>query len=207
MPELVLFLSIDGAALGAGPELLSILGQTSVSVVGLGLDDLFVEPEAVHELLAVALRGGDSDAISGLGDGAQPAGGAQSQAVYLRTAGGAPFPHPAHVRACPIYAAGDGTVERLLLTFEVISPHGVSGSRSSIKSCSDEAMVIAAFEASSMVVEEPEASARRPGVLRPCAPLPPPHPFEDGGHTRRALHGTSPLERRRFVPRNCRDPL
>jgi len=157
-----LFLSLDGAVLGAGAELLTILGRDQATAAGLTLGDLIVDAEPVHCLLAVALRGGDSDTVTGEpafggytpeAAAMQGAAGSRVHEVALRCADGSTFPHPAYVRVCPLYGSNDGRVERLLLTLEIVEHADATSTSSSKAHDSSEVMAIEAMEASSMVVE------------------------------------------------------
>jgi len=149
-----LFLSVDGHVLGAGRELLGILGRDSSTVAGLQLEQIIVDDENVYGLLACALRGGDSDsvgadlAVGGFTPdmGGIPGSASRAQPVTFKTADGSPFPHQAHLRVCPLYAPNDGSVHRLLLTFEMVEERGPAGG--------GERMAIETLEASSMLVDD-----------------------------------------------------
>jgi hypothetical protein len=154
-----LFLSVDGHVLGAGAELLGILGRNSSTVAGLPLEQVIVDAENVYGLLAGALRGGDSDSVGtdlSVGGytpdvGGVPGSASRAQPVLFKTSDGSTFPHPAHIRVCPLYAPNDGSVDRLLLTFEL------ADSRDAPLHYSTDRMVVEAVEASSsMVVDDPD---------------------------------------------------
>jgi hypothetical protein len=155
-----LYLSTDGYVLGAGADLLRILGRDSSTIAGLSLEQVIVDAENVYGLLAGALRGGDSDsvgtdlAVGGFTPdvGGIPGSASRAQPIVFKTADGSPFPHPAHIRVCPLYEPNDGSVDRLLLTFELFETRGVADSAS--LNNSGEVMAIEALEASSMLVDD-----------------------------------------------------
>ncbi|EOD06521.1 hypothetical protein EMIHUDRAFT_453419 [Emiliania huxleyi CCMP1516] len=147
-------LTVDtaGRVLGAGARLLSLLGRATQSVTGTPLDDHLANPEAVHGLLAVALRGGDSDAsVSAAGEADLDSADDHGRSAEVQLLGADGAVHSANVRVSPLYSAQDGRVERLLLSFEASSASDSDGSGEG----QDEAMAIEALEASScMFVDE-----------------------------------------------------